>query len=46
MNVVNEDTVWGGIKSKLFYTPLADSLTFGLYSKIVGGDDGNITEGN
>lgn len=45
LEVVSYDDIWGGIKSKLLYTPLADSFTFGLYSKIVGnGNDETMTE--
>lgn len=34
---VFQEEIWGSIKSNILYTPLADMVTFGLYSKISGG---------
>jgi hypothetical protein len=35
-DVVFDEERWTEIKSRLLYRPLADTFTFGLYSKIKG----------
>jgi len=36
--VLNQEEVNSGLKSQLVYRPLADTLTFGLYSYISSSD--------